>query len=121
MDSLDKFLAWFDGFSENIPDQPDAKQWARVCSRIKALEAAAESRPPVAATPVAPRAPVVVQPPPPPTFAKTTPEWSARYQVKLIEIGLDDESARDMVNSTDVDLGIMPEDRAREDAGPMMN
>ena len=37
MSSLPEFLAWFDGFSENIEGAPNAKQWERIKARIGKL------------------------------------------------------------------------------------
>lgn len=37
MSSLPEFLAWFDGFSENIEGAPTEKQWTRIKERIARL------------------------------------------------------------------------------------
>ena len=33
-----EFKAWFDGFSENIDGQPNAKQWKRIKARVEDID-----------------------------------------------------------------------------------
>jgi hypothetical protein len=36
--TLAEFKAWFDGFTEGFSGPPTAKQWARVCARVKEID-----------------------------------------------------------------------------------
>lgn len=74
MTDLKRFLAWFDGYSENIEGAPSEKQWARIKEEIgKISEGAATAMPykdpsPALnrlATDVAAAAPAGPVPPPP--------------------------------------------------------
>ena len=38
MSDLRDFLAWFDGFCENIKARPSAEQWAKVVERIRKIQ-----------------------------------------------------------------------------------
>jgi hypothetical protein len=40
MTELQQFLAWFDGYSENIKQRPTAAQWAKVVEKIKSIKVA---------------------------------------------------------------------------------
>ena len=33
-----EFKAWFDGFTENLKGPPNAKQWKRICKRVKEID-----------------------------------------------------------------------------------
>ncbi len=35
--TLNEFKAWFDGYTENIKDQPNKKQWARIQEKMDEL------------------------------------------------------------------------------------
>jgi hypothetical protein len=52
MTELQQFLAWFDGYSENIKQRPTAAQWAKVVEKIKSIKVApaAPAAPRLAAT-----------------------------------------------------------------------
>ena len=125
MDDVKLFLAWFAGWQENIEVQPNAVQWKRLCDRIEDLEKKTSAWSASAPAAVASTGSIVVHAPAPSApgtlqLSRTKTEWGARYQATLIEGGFDDESAREMLGTTAVDLDVMPEVRARDDAGPIL-
>ena len=38
MTTVSEFKAWFEGFTEAMDGPPDAKQWERIVSKIKAID-----------------------------------------------------------------------------------
>lgn len=112
---LKTFLAWFSGYAENIKQKPTPEQWKRIKAEIEKLKDAPMSAPIYAAMPAAPTPPAK---PPKPT---TPAQWRAQYQAALLELGLDEESAKDFTENSSVDLARDPADAAKADTASMLN
>lgn len=92
------FLVWFDGWSENIYEQPSPQQWERLKAKVASI--AASSMPPTREQMAAlggaeggdrPERPAKV-------VAQANPKatWLTSFKRQLIEIGYDPESADEM-------------------------
>lgn len=124
MSDLPSFLAWFEGYAENINGRPTQKQWDRVVTKIKAIRAPVmrEEAPVTRSVAPAPSAALAQdQAPdpfakPPPSEPATEEEWIAQYIEALVDLGLDEDSAKDDAVSRDADMRRSPQDVARETA-----
>lgn len=115
MNDLQKFLAWFEGFSENISSVPTAEQWERVKGKIVLLDAACIA--------YSDGGGVMAAPPPPPKPVKpsTPTQWKAMYQGRLIELGVDMDSAREFAHDVAVNMDVMPDIQAEADVATLLN
>lgn len=43
--NLSEFKAWFDGYTENMKDEPSAKQWKRIKERVAEIEGSVTTYP----------------------------------------------------------------------------
>lgn len=119
MQEVKTFLAWFDGFADNLTKAPTKAQWDKVVARIEVLRQAAASAP--AMIPMNPAAfPSVpaVEPSDGNAPKHTTEFWKESVRKVLRERGLrgaegEIEIAKLMENIT-VDLNRSPEDAADE-------
>jgi truncated hemoglobin YjbI len=113
MSDLPTFLAWFSGFAENIKTKPTAEQWARIVEKIEGIDPAS-SIPPMSLS----QATAMVTAPEPykPTNATS---WRALFTATLMEMGFDDDSAKEMAARAHPDLSIDAAAAARSAAGPM--
>jgi hypothetical protein len=112
------FLAWFDGYAENIKGRPTAAQWAKVKTKIAALKSPDPLRLMVAGpSQEALEAksgdnkedPIAEQSPP-----RSEGEWLQQYKAALVDLGLDEESAADETNTRDAEMNRSPIVVARE-------
>lgn len=102
---LQTFLAWFEGFAENIDEAPTEKQWGRIKERIKQLQSAPAGYS-LSPTPEQTKAPTKVVAKP-----NTPSEWLDQYVTKLNNLGVDNETAADF--AADIP---MPVDMAKDPA-----
>lgn len=114
MSDLASFLAWFDGFAENI-DKPTPKQWDRIKTKIAELKASA---PEPGMVPAAAMTPAPAQRMQKPTN-KT--QWISQYKGHLIEMGCDMDTATDFAAHAEVDLNRDPVEAARDAMSGFMN
>lgn len=112
MSSLRRFLDWFEGFNENIEEQPTPKQWERIKAKVEDLYANVGEEPEpgmiAAHVPQAPKKP------------ETPAQWKSAAKAFLIEHGFDPESADDILANVPVDLSVDPAIVARSAAGPLL-
>lgn len=113
---LPTFLAWFEGFAENIDEAPTEKQWGRIKERIKQLQSAPAGYPfpPPPEQAEAP-AKIVAKP-------KTPSEWLDQYVTKLNNLGVDNETAADFASDLPkpVDMSLDPSEVAEKAVAEMM-
>lgn len=116
MQEVKTFLAWFDGFADNLTKAPTKAQWDKVVARIEVLRQAAANMPD------SPLASMTFSATPPAENSdgnapkKTTEFWKESVRKVLRERGLrgaegEIEIAKLMENIT-VDLNRSPEDAA---------
>lgn len=143
MDALKSFLDWFEGFSDNIEEQPSKAQWDKVKGRIARLGEEVVAAPhvsPVAvdahvrngAVVAATAAPVVSLNPSPPAAPvddtnlaqlylvdekRAKKLWRERFEKKLMEIGInvDRQTARDVSGSAGIQWDLTPEQQAEQE------
>jgi hypothetical protein len=113
MSSALEFFAWFDGLCEGIDKVPNAKQWEKIKERVQ-VERERLSKPVMRD--------VAGDEPPKPTRAKK-PElvatdrasWMAIYTARLIELGCDEETAKEFARDVRYDKDIDPKEVAQQD------
>ena len=118
MSDLPSFLAWFEGYAENINGRPTQKQWDRIVSKIKAIRAPVMRAEAPVMRSAAPAQEEVPDPfaKPPPREPANEEEWMTQYIEALVDCGLDEDSAKDDAVSRDADMRRSPQDVARETA-----
>ena len=102
--NLRDFLFWYEGFAENVDEQPTPTQWSRIKDRLGRLKEEVLAVPVSATSASAAPAPAV----------QTSTEhtvWSWRRDVKaaLEEHGYDPESADEVLVKITVDLSQSPQ------------
>lgn len=98
MSTFHDFLVWFDGWAENIDGTPTEKQWTRLKAKVAEVRSAT---PQPAAVIVHERNGVQTAGPLPPAEPRKPTnlrEWKAEFTGRLIEQGVDLESARDILD-----------------------
>lgn len=99
---MSRFLAWFEGFAENIEKQPSVKQWARIREEIGKLHETTAAPVVLAEGGKAEKAAVVLSvaaEPAPLAIPQTQKEWFDGYIAAMERLGWDAESALEMRGS----------------------
>lgn len=117
MNHIAKFLSWFEGFAENIKAKPDAEQWQRVKDKVAELAQLATQPEAVHAGYPFPPPPE----PPKPVKPSTPTQWKAMYQGRLIELGVDMDSAKEFTHDVAVNMDVMPDIQAEADVATLLN
>lgn len=112
MSSLQSFLDWFGGWSENIDGAPNPKQWERLVDRIKAIQPEPSNMPIIRET--------VGKPFSEPRKPTTNAAWMAQYLDAMLDQGIDPDTAKDYRNGRAVDLAVDPRAEADRDAKALM-
>lgn len=113
MMDLKQFMAWFEGYSENIEEAPTPKQWARIKARIADIDTAStvpdagqEAKPVLIAPPV-------VSPPQVVSLDAKRASWLAEFEATLMMENVAPHIADEMLASVTVDFDAKAADVAR--------
>lgn len=109
MSDLANFLAWFEGFAENIDGAPSEKQWGRIRDRIASLTVPSAGS----------CGPAAISAPPPPARPTTKAGWKAAYTEAAVNLGADLDTAMEMAGETVIDLSRDPAEAAKADIRAM--
>jgi hypothetical protein len=145
MDALKSFLDWFEGFSDNIGEAPNAQQWSKIVARIARLGEEVTEVPRVPAVVVdahvrngvvaaATAAPVTADQGVEVAAAKPQGEmtlaelylvdekkakalWRKRYETEIrsLDSTISARDAKDLSDTAGIQWDVTPEEQARQD------
>ena len=102
--NLRDFLFWYEGFAENVAEQPTPTQWSRIKDRLGRLKEEVLAAPIMAPSASAAPAPVVQT-----STEHTAWSWKRDVKAALEEHGYDPESADEVLVTITVDLSQSPQ------------